>query len=148
MNQRKEYLKKWREKNRKKLRHYYQNYYKKHHKKKLEAQKRYRDRHKNRIEKRRKLKVEKLREEVFKHYSKGKIKCACCGEKVYEFLTIDHIKNDGWKQKKQGIDGNRLLAWIKRKNFPPSFQVLCYNCNCAKYRYGVCPHQKNGRGKS
>ncbi len=38
------------------------------------------------------------REKVFNHYGK---KCACCGESIYEFLTIDHINNDGAKHKRE-----------------------------------------------
>src|SRR5882757_158077 len=33
----------------------------------------------------------KSRVEVLGHYSKGKFECACCGENIYQFLTLDHI---------------------------------------------------------
>jgi hypothetical protein len=67
-------------------------------------------------------------------------KCACCGETTYEFLTIDHINNDGAKHRKE-IRKN-LYLWIIQNNFPEGFQILCWNCNCAKGFHGECPHKK------
>jgi hypothetical protein len=85
---------------------------------------------------------EALKRQIFEFYSNGLIKCACCGETTYEFLTIDHIKNGGAKHRKEF--GNSIKIWInlRKQNFPSGFQVLCWNCNVAKYQYGICPHQK------
>ena len=76
--------------------------------------------------------------EVLSYYSKGIPHCACCGIRELQFLTIDHINNDG-KDYSQNI--RRSLYWyLKRSNFPKGYQVLCWNCNCAKRLSGSCPH--------
>ena len=71
-------------------------------------------------------------------------KCKCCGENQFEFLTIDHINNDGGSHRKEiKKTGSRMYLWIIKNNFPDIFQTLCYNCNCAKHwNNGVCPHKK------
>lgn len=79
----------------------------------------------------------RLRETVLAAY--GGV-CVCCGEATYEFLAIDHVNNDG-KQHRQEVGGG-VYEDIKRRGFPPGFQVLCHNCNLAKAFYGECPHQK------
>ena len=83
----------------------------------------------------------KTRKMVLIHYSGNPPKCACCGETIYEFLTIDHINGGGTEHKKE-IKGYPLAIWLKVNNFPKGFQVLCYNCNCAKGFWGKCPHKK------
>ena len=71
--------------------------------------------------------------------------CACCGEYNIIFLTIDHVNNDGWKER--SIEGKiRYAAYsrLKKLGFPndPPLQVLCYNCNNGKrVNRGVCPHK-------
>jgi hypothetical protein len=68
--------------------------------------------------------------------------CACCGEKHYEFLSIDHINGDGKAHRKElGLTGNKFYKWLIKNNFPKGFQVLCMNCNFAKGLYGHCPHK-------
>jgi hypothetical protein len=80
--------------------------------------------------------ITKLR--VFEHYG---LKCSCCGEDTYEFLTIDHINNDG-KQHRREIQST-IYLWLIRNNFPKEFQTLCFNCNCGKsINKGVCPHRR------
>ena len=81
----------------------------------------------------------KSRLEVLTFYSGNPPKCQCCNEKTLEFLTIDHINNDGRKHRKE--TKTTLVKWIRKNNFPKGFQILCYNCNCAKGVYGECPHQ-------
>lgn len=75
-------------------------------------------------------------------YSSSPPFCKCCGEKEYKFLTIDHINGVSNRKHRNeiGRGGSALYSWLVRNNFPPGFQVLCYNCNCAKGHYGVCPH--------
>lgn len=71
--------------------------------------------------------------------------CACCGETTYEFLTIDHINGGGNKHAEARRDKGQhanLYTHLIAEGFPPGYQVLCYNCNCAKGNYGVCPHQQ------
>lgn len=83
----------------------------------------------------------KQRQTVYDAYGN---KCNCCGETNPLFLTIDHVNNDGFKDKT--AKGNRRTGiWyvdkIIKANFPDSFQLLCYNCNYGKNRNkGICPH--------
>lgn len=70
--------------------------------------------------------------------------CACCGENNYEFLSVDHINNDGHKhidKNERRFAGTSLYLWLVKNNFPPGFQILCFNCNFSKGIYGICPHQ-------
>lgn len=70
--------------------------------------------------------------------------CVCCGESELVFLTIDHI-NDRRNDVGVRVGGNRqsvsLLLWLVRMQFPYGFQVLCFNCNCARAQRGACPHE-------
>lgn len=72
-------------------------------------------------------------------------RCACCGETTLAFLTIDHINNDGAEHRRSivgGGSGSTFIKWLKRNGYPKdNFQVLCFNCNCAKSKTGVCPHE-------
>jgi hypothetical protein len=80
------------------------------------------------------------KEQVFDHYGRT---CACCGEAIPEFLSIDHVNNDGNIQRKQRNGGN-LYHWLVAHNFPEGFQTLCRNCNWGKHvNGGVCPHVKD-----
>lgn len=69
--------------------------------------------------------------------------CACCGESDLEFLTIDHINNDGNKWRRNGWSGGiKFYRQLKNAGYPKGeLQVLCFNCNCAKAFYGYCPHE-------
>jgi hypothetical protein len=71
-------------------------------------------------------------------------KCACCGEDNFLFLTIDHVNNDGYKDKKRRRNLTYLMyIEIIRNTFPGKYQILCWNCNCAKRtNKGICPHQQ------
>lgn len=82
---------------------------------------------------------------VFAAY--GGYRCVCCGETEPLFLTLDHIKNDGGKFRKEKL-GSRTKAgchtyrWLEKNNFPPVVQVMCMNCQHGKLmNAGVCPHQ-------
>lgn len=69
--------------------------------------------------------------------------CSCCSENRYEFLTIDHVNNDGASHRKEF--GEAIGSWLKKNGYPAGFQVLCMNCNWAKGRYGECPHERERR---
>lgn len=86
----------------------------------------------------------KLKNSTLIHYSGDPPKCACCGETIYEFLTIDHIDNKGAEHRKKiGISGGAsFYIWLKHNGYPKGFQILCLNCNWAKGIYGICPHQR------
>lgn len=109
-----------------------------------EYHKRYYEKNKDLILKRARTQSNNIRIEVLSHYSKGILKCACCGEALLEFLCIDHINGDGEKHRKLiGISAGRAFYhWLKNNNYPNGFRVLCHNCNCAKGFYGYCPHER------
>lgn len=69
--------------------------------------------------------------------------CACCGETMDEFLTIDHMDNDGAAHRRTlKTQGAGIWRWLRDNNYPPRFQTLCMNCNFGKHKNGgVCPHQ-------
>lgn len=74
----------------------------------------------------------KLKADVIQAYGG---KCICCGTRVFEFLSVDHTKNDGSVHRKT-IPGPRLYSWLRRNNYPrENFQLLCMNCNTAKGFY-------------
>lgn len=79
---------------------------------------------------------------VYNHYSNFNIKCNCCGENTIEFLSIDHVNNDGAINRT--TIGKNLVYWLYKNNFPPGFQILCHNCNFAKGKDEdhICPHKK------
>lgn len=78
---------------------------------------------------------------VIKHYSNGDNKCVCCGEPNIRFLTIDHCNNDGGIHRKT-IGARRIYQWLINHNFPPGYQILCWNCNCGRaMNGGICPHK-------
>lgn len=86
-----------------------------------------------------------LRLEVFSHY--GGAACVCCGLTEHLVLTLDHKNNDGNKHRREIGKGSKLFSgyqfycWLKKNNFPPlPLQVMCYNCNCGRWRNGGnCP---------
>lgn len=80
----------------------------------------------------------KWKNQVFDHY--GRI-CKCCKETISEFLTIDHINNDGAKHRRK-VRSTKIYQWLVENNFPKGFQTLCFNCNTAKGFFGKCPHKK------
>lgn len=86
--------------------------------------------------------AQKLRIDVLTHYGGNPPKCACCGETIIEFLTIDHINGGGHKQMiKINRRGTSFYRWLIQQRFPEGLQVLCMNCNFAKGKYGKCPHK-------
>lgn len=78
----------------------------------------------------------RLREIVINGYG---ARCNCCGETIFQFLTLDHVNNDGAAERKQH-HGEEIYKKVARLGFPSNYQVLCYNCNCSKGQYGACPH--------
>jgi predicted restriction endonuclease len=84
-----------------------------------------------------------IRKKVLNHYGH---RCACCGERRYEFLSIDHINGGGNKHRKE-IGNGKIYLWLIKNSYPEGFQVLCCNCNQAKGHYGYCPHEKDLQGE-
>jgi hypothetical protein len=89
----------------------------------------------------------RLRIEFLREYGN---ECACCGEFLPEFLSVDHINNDGEKHRQtlspndyRGGNGRDVIRDLKRRGWPKEdYQILCYNCNFAKGWYGECPHER------
>jgi hypothetical protein len=84
-------------------------------------------------------KHQQRRKQVFDHY--GWV-CTCCGEAHPEFLTMDHMNNDGGRRRREDISHANLYVWLIKNDFPTDFQPLCWNCNSAKRWNRICPHQK------
>lgn len=118
------------------------NYNKTHKKQRLEASRKYRETHD--LHKYYHDRFIEVKIKIINHYSKGKMCCSCCGEKILEFLTVDHLNNDGTKHRKKiGVkNGKGFYDWIIKNNYPEIFQILCWNCNWAKWRYKICPHKE------
>lgn len=83
---------------------------------------------------------DKIRLKVLEHYGGVPPRCACCGEKHIEFLSIDHKNGGGRKERRQY--GSKLAYSLIRREYPKGYQILCHNCNQAKGYYGKCPHRK------
>ncbi len=88
----------------------------------------------------------KLKRTVITHYG-GVCAYLNCPEHLnphIEFLTIDHINNDGAAHRRElkRWGGTFFYKWLIQQNYPAGFQVLCFNCNCAKGLFGECSHQK------
>lgn len=91
----------------------------------------------------------KLKREVIDAYGG---KCACCGETILVFLTIDHIEGNGAEHRRKmaaetgsnwGQAGAPTYRWLRKNGFPKGFQVLCANCNCGRHwNGGICPHEE------
>lgn len=65
-------------------------------------------------------------------------KCSCCSEQKVEFLSIDHI--DPATRDPHHRSGINLYKWLKRRDYPSGFRVLCMNCNFSIGHFGYCPH--------
>lgn len=87
--------------------------------------------------------IKKLRQEMIIAYGS---RCVCCEETTPEFLTIDHIYNDGHKERKNGVTGGyQFYRRLKHQGWPQDrYQLLCMNCNCAKQWFKRCPHSIKG----
>jgi hypothetical protein len=81
------------------------------------------------------------RVEAIKHYGG---KCVCCGEETIEFLSLDHINDDGAAHRQEHGTSSAVHRWLKNHNYPEGVvQVMCYNCNAAKsFVEGGCPHAR------
>ncbi len=71
--------------------------------------------------------------------------CVCCGETRPEFLSIDHIFNDGAEERASDTKwrAGRIQYVLRDLGYPRDrYQLLCFNCNIAKHINGECPHVK------
>lgn len=86
---------------------------------------------------------QKYRAQALEFYGGGDPKCVCCGERTIEFLTLNHINNDGAKHRKEVHTD--MYRWAVKNGFPPIFNILCMNCNHSLGVRGYCPHQNERR---
>jgi|SRR5262252_9520328 len=120
---RRAYFREWQRKNRAKVKGYQAAWYQEHRERILGQQ------HQDRLE-------------ALQHYSRGKLRCRCCGEDGYLFLTLDHTRNDG-KEHRLATRATQICTLLKRQGWPKGFQVLCYNCNFGRAKNGgICPHKE------
>lgn len=69
-------------------------------------------------------------------------RCQCCGETIPLFLSLDHIKNDGYMYRDQ-YNEQQIYRLARREGWPKDkYQCLCMNCNFAKGHFGFCPHER------
>lgn len=77
-------------------------------------------------------------------------KCVCCDENEPAFLTLDHINSDGAEHRSEifGRNVGSMFEWAYANGFPDNLQLLCWNCNCARYYRGdgICPHEMTRDG--
>lgn len=81
---------------------------------------------------------ERLRDAVYAGYGN---RCQCCSEDERAFFTIDHVNGGGTAERRGNTDRFGMFRTIIRDGFPPKYQLLCFNCNCARGFFGACPHE-------
>lgn len=143
-----EALKRYREKNKELLRERHRAEYQRNKERYKEFSSKYRKENKDAVnaynrEYGRKFRA-RIRAEMILAY--GKV-CSCCGEAEPMFLELDHINNDGAKNRK--LHGNQFQEWLflQKQAWPKeNHQLLCANCNKGKAKNGgICPHQTKNR---
>lgn len=72
--------------------------------------------------------------------------CACCGETIHKFLTLDHVHGGGKKHRELTRNGgHNFYRMLIRDGLPDGYQILCWNCNSGRHlNNGVCPHKDQG----
>ena len=103
---------------------YYRKYYQEHKKQMNEAGYKYKRKW------RRRIKIE-----VLSFYSNSnRPKCIWCGEERLACLSIDHINNDGYRERKEKgfYNGEYLYPWLRKNSYPEGYQTLCMNCQFVK----------------
>jgi len=127
-----EYQRNWRNKNRVKIRDYQRKRYWIHHDK-IRKRKNNANKINEQTYEVRARRYHRIRIQILKNYSTKIPKCKNCGEKRYECLQIDHINNDGNKERKKISSGENFYYWlIKQPIRKDKYQVLCANCNVIK----------------
>ena len=80
-----------------------------------------------------------LRAEMIAAYGS---KCNCCGERIPELLTLEHVAGDGAKHRRGvGQNAQAQLVDLKKRGWPrDGYTVLCFSCNLGKGTGEACPH--------
>lgn len=123
------------ERNKEKLREYMREYSRTHRKQANEgAKKNYPKYKENKREYQREL-TNRYKNQFLEMYGNA---CSCCGETIFDFLTIEHKQGQMKATRRTGLVAYRDAVKEYR---PDSYEVLCWNCNCAKGKLGYCPHK-------
>lgn len=84
--------------------------------------------------------VLKLRREMIAAYGGA---CTCCGETHEEFLTLEHMRQDGAEHRRRAGGCWAVYRELRRLGWPKDgYTVLCMNCNWAARLQIVCPHKR------
>ncbi len=79
----------------------------------------------------------RLRQEIIDAYG-GKCANPECGIADTDVLCVDHIHDDGFKERKSGSYGSKFYYRLRAEGFPKDrYQLLCANCNMIKRRTHV-----------
>jgi len=128
---------KWREKGREVMMRWRKN----NPQKALEKSRFYREKYREKYRENRRKKLLDLTKSVYKKYGG---KCTCCNESNWRFLSLDHVKNDGFLHRKT-TTVRHLSEWAYKNNYPDTLQLLCFNCNLGRAMRGgkdkICPHK-------
>lgn len=69
-------------------------------------------------------------------------RCVCCKESEPAFLTLEHKNRDGAQHRAQRGDSTQILRDLRRRGWPKdAYEILCFNCNRARWVLGRCPHE-------
>jgi hypothetical protein len=133
---RQESIKAYREANREQMREYEKEYEEKN-KERIAARRKEHDRiNRDRIYKRKKDQHSQSKIDAFNIL--GGCKCSVCGDINLSHLTIDHVNNDGHKDRKRGLGGLSLYRAIINGKFTQeelqNLRVLCWNHNSGRTR--------------
>lgn len=83
-----------------------------------------------------------LKRDTFNAYGGAICACPYCRVTILGFLTLDHIEGNDWRKYKHRA-GDKLYSELRKLRYPPGFQVLCFNCNIARFNNGgICPHNE------
>ncbi len=84
----------------------------------------------------------KLRMQIIEHYSPS-LCCQICGFSDVRALQIDHVNGGGRLEREQYKDLEKYYRHIIKMGFPPTYQILCANCNSIKAKSEQRPVNKS-----
>ncbi len=134
MKDRKQYWKEYSLQNRERIRLQKKEYNLKNREKKRLSALKWNTNNKQHIREHSREKIQALKKEVLSHYCQpDSPNCVMCGENRLPCLTLDHINDDGAKERKElNMYGSNFYLWVKRNRYPERYQVLCWNCQYIK----------------
>jgi hypothetical protein len=150
MSDRREYQRAWQKANPEKMKKYYKKYRETHlqivRKRGREWSRRFRQQNPEKVKSSVRNANAFAKHELLAAYG-GPI-CVCCGESETNFLTLDHINQDGASHRNRHGGSSGLYIWLRQNGYPddPPLQVLCWNCQWGRRKNnGVCPHEEESQ---